>query len=534
MLNKKLKRFSFKPEVAIRNIIQDKNGVIWISTIKSLYSYSKGKLINHAEENQVYGSRITNLKVFKDFIVIATTTNGLLFKKGNLLKRISEEDGLTGSVIKSLYIDNDSTIWVGTNRGLSKIVFNNVKEFDYDITSFSTIDGLPAQEINDIKKHRDKIYLATENGIISFNSENLEKSNISPRIFMEFLIVNDTDTINGNDLVFKNYQNNIAFYYKAIAFKNNGKVTYSYKLEGQDQNPVKTNGLMARYPELPPGNYTFSVKASYDGIQFSKAVTVKFEIRKHWTQTILFKIGLVVLLISIFILITILLLKSQRKKHENKRKILLSEQKALRMQINPHFFFNSLGSIQRFIVNNNAEVAQSYLTEFSSLIRLVLENSKHNFVFMDNEIELIRLYLELEKKRFLQKIDFEVEIAEDVMAREIKIPPLLIQPIVENAIWHGIMPKNTEGKIKVSFSMYNEKESLLLCKISDNGIGMKKSAEINQRRGKHYVSTGLKNVEERIDLINKVFKTNMKMSFIDLYEGSESAGTEVHMTIYYI
>ena len=153
---------------------------------------------------------------------------------------------------------------------------------------------------------------------------------------------------------------------------------------------------------------------------------------------------------------------------------------------------------------------------------------------MDKEIELIRLYLELEKKRFLNKIDFKIEVSDDVRMQEIKIPPLLIQPLVENAIWHGLMPKNEGGYVNISFTMHNEKESLLLCKISDNGIGRIKSAEINKRRGKHHVSTGLKNLEERIDLTNKVFKTNMSMKFIDKFEGTENTGTEVQLSIYFI
>ncbi len=520
-----------------RSIVEDSKGVIWIGSTDGLYSYHNGKLKAYHEENNIYSSRVNTLFNFKGGLLIGTTTSGLLFKRDSLLKNITTNEGLNSNNIKCLYIENDSTIWAGTNKGFNKIVFTNLNNFDYYISSFTAIDGLPAHEVNDIKKYKNQIYLATENGVVYFNPENFQKSDLTPHINFELFIINGSDTlpITNNEIILENNQNNIAIHYKAVGYRNQGKIIYRYLLGDNKQSIVQTTDLTARYIGLDPDVYSFAVKASFDGTIYSQPIVIKFRIKKHFTQTLVFKTLIVLIILITFYIITYFLLRGQRRKHEIRREILLSEQKALRTQINPHFFFNSLGSIQRFIVSNDVKVAQAYLNDFSSLVRLVLENSKHNFVFIDQEIKLIQLYLELEKKRFSNKFDYQIEIDDNIDMVEIRIPPLLIQPLVENAIWHGIMPKPQGGTIKLSFTMHDHNSSLLLCRISDSGIGREKSKAINQRRGKHYKSTGLANVKERINLINKVYKTNMKMEIIDLYDGNQNPkGTEVLLSIYYV
>lgn len=229
--------------------------------------------------------------------------------------------------------------------------------------------------------------------------------------------------------------------------------------------------------------------------------------------------GMVILLFA-----AILVIRSNRAK---KRANMLLELKSLRTQMNPHFIFNSLNSVNSFIAINDERSANKYLSQFSRLMRMVLENSKYDFVSFKSESDILELYLSLEHLRFSDKFDYTFDIDASIDQEEIEIPPMLIQPYIENSIWHGLRYLENKGKLNVS--VRKEKNGLVWF-IEDNGIGRKKSAELktkNQREGK---STGMKNIEERIRILNKMKNTNMNIEVLDLPDDS---GTLVTIRIPY-
>jgi LytS/YehU family sensor histidine kinase len=203
-----------------------------------------------------------------------------------------------------------------------------------------------------------------------------------------------------------------------------------------------------------------------------------------------------------------------------------TEMGALRAQMNPHFIFNCLNSIKLYATENDSAKAAEYLTKFSRLIRLVLENSRSERVTLQNELDALWLYLEMEAMRFKDKLRFSVEVSPDVDADFIEIPPLLIQPYVENAIWHGLMHK-TEGGT-VALRVEQPADNLLRVTITDDGVGRARAAVLKSKSAAPRKSFGMDVTSERIALINQLYKTHTRVQVHDLTDAAgEPAGTEV-------
>lgn len=211
-------------------------------------------------------------------------------------------------------------------------------------------------------------------------------------------------------------------------------------------------------------------------------------------------------------------------------KIQATEITALRAQMNPHFIFNCLNSIQLYTAQNNTEKATDYLNKFSRLIRLVLENSRSEKVSLENELETLRLYMEMEAMRFRGKVNAFINIAQNVDKDSIQIPPLLLQPFVENAIWHGLMHKEEGGIIRIEVTQ--PKENLLRFDITDDGVGREKAAEFKSKSATQNKSFGMKVTAERIELINQLYNTATQVQIIDLKnKQGEATGTKVVVEI---
>ncbi len=224
-------------------------------------------------------------------------------------------------------------------------------------------------------------------------------------------------------------------------------------------------------------------------------------------------------------------LKSKNKIIEDvTHRIQATEISALRAQMNPHFIFNCLNSIQLFTAQNEAEKASEYLSKFSRLIRLVLENSRSEKVTLENELETLRLYIEMEAMRFKGKVSYHINIAEGIDTSYIQIPPLLVQPFVENAIWHGLMHKDAGGTIGVEVTQPNE--NLLHIEILDDGIGREKAAEFKSKSATINKSFGMKVTNERIELINQLYNSTTKVQVFDLQnQQGQATGTKVVVEI---
>ena len=206
------------------------------------------------------------------------------------------------------------------------------------------------------------------------------------------------------------------------------------------------------------------------------------------------------------------------------------EMQALRAQMNPHFIFNCLNSINRYIVKSDQTTASLYLTKFAKLIRLILDNSNSKNVILTNELEALKLYIEMEALRFDKKFTYEIKVENNLGTDTVELPPLIIQPYVENAIWHGLLHKEENGHLRILVSMASD--SMLQCVIEDNGIGREKAKILKSKTATSRKSLGMQLTENRLNLLNKHAELNASVEIIDLQNGnSEASGTKVILKI---
>jgi len=222
--------------------------------------------------------------------------------------------------------------------------------------------------------------------------------------------------------------------------------------------------------------------------------------------------------------------KAQLILMDTQRKMTEIEMQALRAQMNPHFIFNCLNSINRYIVKSDQVTASLYLTRFAKLIRLILDNSNSRTVILTNELEALKLYIEMEALRFDKKFNYSINIDKGISTDNIEVPPLIIQPYVENAIWHGLLHKESDGRLDIYISMIDD--NMLQCVIEDNGVGRIKSQELKSKSATSKKSLGTKLTENRLNLLNKSAAINASVDILDLYNGNGNArGTRIILKI---
>ena len=201
--------------------------------------------------------------------------------------------------------------------------------------------------------------------------------------------------------------------------------------------------------------------------------------------------------------------------------------KSLRSQMNPHFIFNALNSVNNYIAKNDERNANRFLSEFSTLMRTVLENSEEDFIPLSKELELLQLYVKLEHSRFPDKFDYEVDIDEGVDIQRFEIPPMLLQPYIENAIWHGLRYKKEKGFLKIK--AFQPTSDLLQIEIQDNGIGRKQSKALKTQNQKKQRSKGMGNIKKRITILNEMYKNKVDVTITDLFQ--DGMGTKVVLVL---
>lgn len=520
------KDHSFRKQVFC--LSESPDSTLFLGTFEGLYKYKNEIYSKYDSACPVLNSRISAIKMLGSNLWVGTFNNGLVINNKNGHNYINTENGLSSNRIKSILIENENNVWVGTNKGLSHILITDLQNFKFTIINYSIWDGLPSNEINDIIKLNELIWLATDKGLVSFKPNKLIKSNTPPKLVLESILVNENRDIHYLDsTVFKSDQNNVSFNYKAISFKDPGNITYYYKLEGLDEKWLETENTSVRYPELNYGDYIFTIKAKNVTGTLSEPIVYNFTIKKHFTQTIVFASIIILCGLGFVALLFFVIFNSIKKREKLKQQVILAEQTALRAQMNPHFIFNSLNSIQDFILKRDDKNANFYLANFSTLMRRILEISKQNSITLREEIEITQVYLDLEKLRFEELFRYEIKIDKTLNLDEILIPTMLLQTYIENAIWHGLVPKNDRGVLELSFKHLAENK--LMVSIEDNGIGRVKASEISKKR-KHHRSMGMKNTDDRIKLINRLNRTNISIEVIDLYtNNNEAQGTRIEI-----
>ena len=470
--------------------------------------------------------------------------------KNNSFRRFSTEEGLPTNIINSIEGQLAGKLWLGTQKG---IVFFDAKEKTF--TTFSYDEGLRLEQFNRGVSFRNKetgeLFFGSDNGAISFYPDSLisfvQQINPSPVLISTFSVfgqklksnraIEELDTIRLNSG--ENYLE-LEFLSPNI---DQGNVTsqYRYQLSGVDKDWVYASGerRYVNYNNLQHGKYTFNVQTKIFNREWEdNSRTLTIIIPPYFWQTWWFKLILGLGLLSLiggFTFLRFNFLSLKRKAYEKELQWQDAELKALRAQMNPHFIFNAMNSIQKFLTTNEQENAMIYLSRFAQLIRSIFEQSKKKEIALQEEIEFLNAYLDLEKLRFKKKITVNFKIEPELLARaaDIKIPPLLIQPVIENAFKHGLLHKKESGLLFVHFS---HSDKFIFCTIEDNGVGRQRAKELSSWKPKGYQSSGLTTTIERLKIINQAVSSSednhVKITDLLSDEGSPS-GTKVELQIKY-
>lgn len=517
----------------ITAIYKGRDGSMWMGTHTGLYRFRDHKISFLGEENELYKNRISDIKEGQNGqLYISTIGAGILVQKEKRLVQIAMKDGLSSDLVEELLVDNKGNLWAATFKGLNRLTFNdNNPTKPVKIENFTTADGLPSNEIVKLCLADSMIWIGSNKGVTYFNPGTIQKNHVPPPIYITSVKINNHDTSLRDAYSLSYGQRNLRIYFIGVSFKSQGKVLYRYRLQGSGDSVWKyTYDRSVQYTNLAAGNYTFLISARNEsGIWSAQPAELFIQVDPHFTETWWFSMLLLIGIIFIGTSGVYIYIRGQRKRHDFEMEIARSEQKALLAQMNPHFLFNALNSILHFIIENEKRTAISYLTKFSSLIRRILEGSNKNLVSLEEELSAIRLYLELEKLRFGDRFDYTITIEEAINPSQVKIPSMLIQPFIENALWHGLMPKTENGQLELRFTL--TPDNVVICTIEDNGIGRKKSMQINSQRTQHR-STGLQNIHERISLLNQLYKHAIRVEILDLTDNdNNAAGTRVTLML---
>jgi ligand-binding sensor domain-containing protein len=523
-----------KEQKRIIAIYEDSHGKMLIGSLDGLWVLKNdGKYIPFDSTKALLKNRIEFITETKDHILcLATRGAGVLFVNGARILQISTKDGLTSDNVEHILIDKNE-LWLSTNKGVNRINFLDWKNFKYSIMSYTQTDGLVSDEVCEVLKLNKNIWVATNKGLTVFNPDNVKTNKNPPPIYITGVRISAEDRKlqeKYSDLGYD--QNSITIRYIGLSFRSQGKIKYRYKLTPINKTWNYTDLSEIQFAGLEYGYYTFLVSAqSKSGVWSSKPAIVSFNILPPLWKTWWFRGAIVICIIALIIYIIYFKNKKAKARFEIERTIIELKGNALRAQMNPHFIFNSLNSIQSYILSNNKEQTSRYLTSFSRLIRLILENSKKSEVSINEEVSALKHYLDLEKMRFKDLFNYSITVDKAIDKDSFLIPPMLIQPYVENAIIHGIAHKGKEGEIKIDFEIRGE---LIRCTIADNGIGKAAAQLLKSDKEAYHSSVGTEITAERLVRLNGDLKSKIKVNIKDMENEQRNLnGTQVEIFIPY-
>lgn len=481
-------------------------------------------------------SEITLLKKISSGEILAgTKEEGLWLLKNDELKNIRIDNKQYSGIIFDIEQDKNGFIWLATNSGLVRL--SKIAEGSYKSKIYNTSHGLLSNNIYDLAITRDLLYCSTKDGVCSFPKNTDLSNRVPPDIRINSLKVNGIPhTKNSEYLDLPYTKNSIEIGFDLLSFKTEENAdVLLYKLIGSGDSLKASSSNLLSFNNLSPANYELVVYAiNNDGVRSPQPVYFKFTIQPPFWKRPWFVLILLCLIILCISLLVKLVVKNIRKKEKETTRIhkLIAESQlsALQAQMNPHFIFNAINSIQNYILKQEKQKAFDYLGTFSRLIRMVLTHSRQTSVSLFQELELLKLYVELEQLRFKNAFSFNLKIAPDIDLTAIEIPAMLIQPYIENAIWHGLMSLGAQRKGQIILS-FSRTDTLLLIGIEDNGIGREQA---NKYKNTSITSSlAMQLTGKRIEMINELRGgEGLKVNITDLKDSEGNpCGTKVDLSL---
>ncbi|UYQ95975.1 histidine kinase [Chitinophaga horti] len=479
-----------------------------------------GDVFRFSDTSELLKGSVRAIKEGSGWIWVATDKGVTALLGNKIVRHLSKEDGLISNNVRCIEA-HDSVLWIGTDKGLDHVVLSGRRT---NVVHYTQADGLASDMVNSILLDGDRIYAGTQEGITYFDRHmGAPYSRCDLRLLMVRINGKKEDPANLPMLNYRN--NNVHLEYAALSYKSEGDITYYYRLKEQDSSWKQIRQTSLDLISLPPGRYNLELYAvNRFGLQ-SATLTLPLAVEGPFWLNLWFMLLAAVLLIGLTWLFISWRLRILRKKETAEREVTRQlqelEQKALRAQMNPHFIFNCLNSVQEFIIDQDMESANRYLSRFARLIRQTLDMSMQHNITIQDEVRYLRTYLELEQMRFQQRFSFSISVDAGINVEEAMWPGMVLQPIVENAVHHGIRGlKEKEGQVTIVFKLAQRN---IICMVTDNGVG--RNATTRDRPSGH-VSWGTRITRERISMMNKSISSSIGIKVNDLPDGQ---GTSVEV-----
>ena len=516
----------------ITAVEEDARGVIWLGALDGLYYYKNGKGVKFLGNEVLEQSQISSLSLnSKGEVIAGTNTSGIFVIPNPELppEHIDRERGLNGNNCKKVLGDAEGNIWVCTENGLDRLIPQPGGA--YKIHAYTLPDGLSGNRINDIAISGNWLYLATADGIVMLNKR--ENANKIPRLYILSINGSAVNSGAGSKLLqFAYDKNDLEIAYTGVSFTGGHNVRYKYVLKGSSGDTVFTSLSTINFSALKPGSYELLLWAkNKTGPWTLRPASLRFRIMPPPWLDLRNVIPVAVLLILLTVLFYRRSVRKVRmrteKEADNKRQLAELEMKALRAQINPHFVFNALSSIQAYYSQHDELKANYYMTSFALFIRKTLAHSQVHWLPLTEEVQMLNTYIELEQMRFKQLFTYSIHIDPAINPEEMKVPAMLLQPYVENAINHGFRHlKNRKG---ILFVRFTAKDNVLHCVIEDNGVGIKQ-AQLNRHAS--HKSLGMSISRQRVDSMNRLYNAEIELLVKDKQADHEgTTGTIIEILI---
>jgi hypothetical protein len=506
------------------SLYEDAERRLWLGTNEGLYEFTGNRAIAVSEVNSTFKTSISDIIQWGEYLLLATRGKGLIFYKPGGTFAVSEDQGLLANNVECLALDGNNRIWLGTAKGMQCINALGTDPTQWSYFQVNYQKGLPAIEVFDLLYDNEKFYAATGNGLCIFNPAAPSLRAEAKPVYIEHLSVGSKMLDITGELSLAWDENDVRFTFLSFNFRTGTGTKYRYRLLGLTDNWVETDSRTVDFWALPAGRYVFEVCALNEDGKWGPATSAPFVIARHFTSAWWFRLLIALLLAGAVAGGFALFYRSKRARLLQRSKMSELRQQALNANMNPHFIFNALNSIQHFINSNQPELANEFLIDFSRLIRMNLENNLEALVPLEEEMERLELYLKLEKLRFGDKLTYSIDGMEEMQSHDISIPPMLLQPYVENAVIHGILPKEKGGHIDISLRAIGKHFEV---EIRDNGIGLRAAA--GRKRDGHE-SLALKMNAERLSILSALSGSTHSIAIIDRCEEPTPAeGTLVRL-----
>ena len=521
------------PGRSVRCIVADQDGMLWLATDRGLASMVNGTFRHYTKEDGLSDNTVLCLVMDSKDRLWTGTANGLTCHENGRLRSIRFGSDFGSNYFNLLGKDAQGGLWAGTNNGLFLFHPDSLLADSTKFEHITMSDGLRSLEFNLNAAYmgaNGRSLFGTSAGIVRHDGarDSIRSIIASPRVHLtglrSFLQTTDwtgqCDSLGLDGLPVRLHlghrRHYLTFDYGAIAFSKPERVRYRYRLVGYDPDWLPaTEARFASYSNLPHGEFTFEVSATTDDKTWSDPASFRFSIDPpywaRWWFYLLCALGLAGILFGVQRYRAV-----RRERRERTRQLMLRsrmlqlEQQALNANMNRHFVFNALNSIQFHINRQDRTTASRYLTSFAKLIRKNLDASQNDTTTLAEELERLELYLQLEHMRFKDKFRYTISLDPRVDANHVRLPAMMLQPYVENSIWHGILPMERQGHVAISTGPGGE-DGRVVVRIEDDGIGMEQSLKAKLGMEGDHISRGIEITKGRADVLRKLELTDIRI-----------------------